>query len=75
MDTSTSSITSSAYSFCGNRLPCGICRMTNSMCPLRYNGTSITWTCGDGPYTSSQTASTCTAQSGTTKATMNTEKE
>lgn len=32
--------------YCYNRLPCGICRLTNSQCP-KCVGTTITWC--DGP--------------------------
>ena len=31
--------------YCVNRLPCGICRLTNSMCP-KCTGTTINW-CDD----------------------------
>ena len=23
------------YEFCGNRLPCGLCRLTNTICPMQ----------------------------------------
>ena len=29
--------------YCSNRLPCGICRLTNSQCPKCFVGTDITW--------------------------------
>lgn len=73
--TSTSGLN---YSFCGDCLPCGVCRMLNVMCPLGYNAPTITRTYGDGLY-NPQAGPTCTTQSGTTnqniKETMNTEKE
>ena len=28
--------------YCGNRLPCGICRLTNSQCP-KVCGTTVNW--------------------------------
>lgn len=65
-------------SSCWNRLPCGVCRMTNMMCPLWNKGPTITWTC-EGGLTNPQTGASCTVNSGTSsqniKATMNTEKE
>lgn len=33
------------YQYCGNRLPCGVCRLTNSICPLE-GGWKITPTWG-----------------------------
>ncbi len=66
-------------SFCWNRLPCGVCRMTNMMCPIGNNRPTITWTSGDGICCNPQTGPTCTVNSGTSsrniKATMNAEKE
>lgn len=36
-------VTSNVYAdYCGNRLPCGYCRLMSSMCPLVYK-TEITW--------------------------------
>ena len=29
--------------YCANRLPCGICRLTNSQCPKYFGGVDITW--------------------------------
>ena len=30
--------------YCFNRLPCGLCRLTDKMCPVVSNGTpTITW--------------------------------
>lgn len=38
--------------YCAERLPCGVCRLTSSMCPLAGNSWSIT--CGT-PQTGSTT--------------------
>ena len=44
METTTNSTTSYSYNtYCGNRLPCGICRLTMTSCPL-WNGCTITTT-------------------------------
>ena len=29
--------------FCFNRLPCGLCRLTNTMCPMQSNMTDVSW--------------------------------
>ena len=29
--------------YCVYRMPCGICRFTNSMCPLKGGNIEITW--------------------------------
>ena len=75
----TGDLSGCGSSSCWNRLPCGVCRMTNMMCPLWNKGPTITWTSGDDICSSPQTGSTCTVNSGTSsqniKATMNTEKE
>ena len=53
--TGTGTPTSFSYSnYCGNRLPCGVCRLTNSICPIG-NGCGqypnpwepITWTASE----------------------------
>lgn len=66
-------------SFCWNRLPCGVCRMTNMMCPIGTNGPTITWTTSGGGLTNPQTGISCTVNSDPSsqniKATMNSEKE
>lgn len=40
-----SDCTSANYytNYCANKLPCGICRLTMSFCPLGNNEPSITW--------------------------------
>lgn len=48
--------------YCANRLPCGICRLTNSQCPKMF--WSITTTCnpcGDAVPTTSATTTASTA--------------
>ena len=48
MAANTTSTTTTGYGYqqyCYNRLPCGICTRTNSMCPLNTN-INVTWTCG-----------------------------
>ena len=47
--------------YCYNRLPCGICRLTNSQCPKEVCKTSITCNpCGDAVPTTSPTITTST---------------
>lgn len=42
--------------YCYNRLPCGICRLTNSQCP-KCAGTAINWhNCHDDITTATTTA-------------------
>jgi hypothetical protein len=36
--------------YCYNRLPCGICRLTNSQCP-KFAGTTINWNNGPDSIT------------------------
>lgn len=38
--------------YCYNRLPCGICRLTNSQCP-KCAGTNINWSNGTDDITTS----------------------
>lgn len=33
------------YSECSNRLPCGVCRLTNQMCPINATIIKPMWTC------------------------------
>ena len=35
------------YANCPHRLPCGICRLTNSPCNYGYIQIEPTWTCSD----------------------------
>lgn len=34
----------SEWTFCTNRLPCGICRLMQMMCPLATKPYDVTWT-------------------------------
>lgn len=34
------------YTFCGNRLPCGVCKLMQSMCPVYYGANPWEVTCG-----------------------------
>ena len=34
-----------SYSSCVNRLPCGVCRLTNQLCPIGVTRLEPTWTC------------------------------
>lgn len=45
IETTGTTSTSTTYSTsCGYRLPCGLCRLMNTMCPLQYPGTvTPTW--------------------------------
>ena len=36
------------YTNCSNRLPCGVCRLTNQMCPIGFTKIEPTWTCNTG---------------------------
>lgn len=36
------------YANCSNRLPCGVCRLTNQMCPIGFTSIEPTWTCDVG---------------------------
>ena len=38
--------TTAKYEYCGNRLPCGLCRLTNSICPMQIKPYEVT--CGTG---------------------------
>lgn len=58
-------IMTSEYNYCSNRLPCGVCRLTNSQCPKVPYNTTITC----GPYCNSTVPTTST----TTTATINSE--
>ena len=33
------------YTYCSHRLPCGVCRLTNQMCPVGSMKIEPTWTC------------------------------
>ena len=33
----------SEWTFCANRLPCGICRLMQTMCPLSVKPYDVTW--------------------------------
>ena len=35
------------YANCSHRLPCGLCRLTNSPCPMGYIQIEPTWTCSE----------------------------
>ena len=52
---STGSLLDQYNSCCPNKLPCGICRLTNQMCP-RLDGLQITPTC---TYSTSTIAPDC----------------
>lgn len=58
MNTSTSTVVNCSY--CGERLPCGICRLTMKQCPKQDNSPLITWA-------SANTASTATVTTGTSE--------
>ena len=56
----TSAVNSYA-AYCGNRLPCGYCRLTNSWCPLSCgvpSYSSVTW----GVNTSGSSATNATVK-------------
>jgi len=46
-------VTETPTDYCGNRLPCGVCKLTNSICPIgngfgQYpNPWGITWTASE----------------------------
>ena len=47
--------------YCGNRLPCGICRLTNSQCPKMFWPITVTCNpCGDAVPTTSATTTAST---------------
>ena len=53
-------ITVNDYKYCSSRLPCGICRLTNSLCPkVPYYDTAINF----GTYTTKTTGTTTTTSS------------
>ena len=56
--------TTSDYTYCASRLPCGICRLTNTDCPKLYFSTTITCNPCSGETDSVMTTSTTW---GTTK--------
>lgn len=35
------------YANCSNRLPCGVCRLTNQICPISFTGIEPTCTTND----------------------------
>ena len=41
--TTTNNYTDNYTNYCFNRLPCGICTITQKMCPLVGNQAQITW--------------------------------
>ena len=43
-DTSGTAPNTTYWQYCANRLPCGVCRLTSTICPL-WNGSQIgiTW--------------------------------
>ncbi len=40
----TGTTTTANYTYCGNRLPCGLCRITMGYCPLAPITVTPTWT-------------------------------
>lgn len=42
------------YSECSNRLPCGVCRLTNQICPINTTIIKPMWTCNTGTDTGFQ---------------------
>ncbi len=56
MESNTTGYGTTYTNYCESRLPCGLCRLTNSMCPLwsrcgLYPNTTITSTDGTGGVT------------------------
>lgn len=51
--------------YCYNRLPCGICRLTNSQCP-KCIGTTVNWcnSSDDGTYSVTTATNKCTTKLG-----------
>lgn len=39
-----SSTVATEWTFCTNRLPCGICRLMQTACPLAVKPYDVTWT-------------------------------
>ena len=48
--TQTTSTRQFDYNVCANRLPCGICRLTNCQCPKSGWGYGIRYTNTESPY-------------------------
>ena len=55
------------YNECAHRLPCGVCRMTNNLCPICCGQTKIDWS-GSPVYNQSPYYTTATTSGkGTSK--------
>lgn len=47
--------------YCANRLPCGVCRLTNTQCPKMFGSITVTCNpCGDAVPTTSTTTTAST---------------
>ena len=46
INTNSYTTTPNYSQYCANRLPCGLCRLTNAICPLTCTATTVTsvWT-------------------------------
>ena len=57
-DKTANTPTSYTCNACGSRLPCGLCMITNSMCPLAWQYTPIRYDNGYGTITTVSTTGT-----------------